>query len=360
MMSVTFLKKAFISILYFLTAIIACFFALLLVLNFINPALSQDSQTLQTNQKPGAKEILRDIVKNLKTILKESMGKDMGSNPDTDSEQTPSEPPKESAPPGDQAPQALPPGSIPPGDQAPQALPPGSIPPGDQAPQALPPGSIPPGDQAPQALPLDSIPPGDQAPQALPLDSIPPGDQAPQALPLDSIPPGDQAPQALPPQGISTEAQPVGVPQSFVEDLSELPSEWMVDIYAKIAPFIYEYGDRKDPFDDPTIQAPAEGGVVIIPKTPPEEYDLGEIKLRGIIWHTQTPKALFELPGQAGYYTLIKGDKIGKNGVIFEIREDEVVIVETSYIGRGEDKKEEIKVKLKQMDRLKIFGSSEK
>ena len=353
-----------ISALYFTTATMACLFALLVVLNFINPAVSQDNQAFLQNKKPTFKEVIGDIVKNLKTVLKDSLRKNTGSQ-DADSGQPPP-----SAPPGEQAqPQ---PESFPPGEQAqpqPESFPPGeqaqpqpeSFPPGEQAqpqPESFPPGeqaqpqpeSFPPGEQA-QPSP-ESFPPGEQA-QPQP-ESFPPGEQAAQPSP-ESFPPGEQA---LPPlEGIPTEAQPVGIPQSFTEDLSGVPSEWMLDIQSSIAPFIYEYGQQKDPFDDPLQEQSAEGGVVVIPKTPPEEYDLKEIKLRGIIWDTQTPKALFELPNTEGFYTLIKGDKIGKNGVIFEIREGEVVVVETTYVGRGKDKKEEIKIKIKKMDRLSLFGS---
>ena len=66
----------------------------------------------------------------------------------------------------------------------------------------------------------------------------------------------------------------------------------------------------------------------------------------------KNPKALFKLPNNAGYYTLIKGDKIGKNGIIFEIRESEVIIVETSYIGSGAQRKEKQIVKIKKINRL--------
>ena len=64
------------------------------------------------------------------------------------------------------------------------------------------------------------------------------------------------------------------------------------------------------------------------------------------------------MPNNAGYYTLVKGDKIGKNGVIFEIREDEVVIVETISIGVGPNEREETKIKIKKLDRLKLLETS--
>ena len=300
MMKVIF-KKIFFGVLYFTTVVTACLFALFLVLSFINPAVSQNNQidsqnnqTDQTKNKPGFKEIMGDIFKNLKTLLKESSDK----NKELTEGTQPIDTPPESQDPQD-----------PPPEQAPQDFPP------EQAPQDFPP------EQAPQDLPPEEL-----------------------ASPEDSL----------------TEAQPpMSAPSNFMEGLSGVPSDWILDIQSSIAPFIYEYGTQKDPFDDPTIKEESAGeGVIVIPKTPPEEYDLSEINLKGITWHTETPKALFELPNNAGYYTLIKGDKIGKNGVIFEIREDEVVIVETTIIGRGSDTKEEIKVKIKRLDRLNLSGSS--
>ena len=127
-----------------------------------------------------------------------------------------------------------------------------------------------------------------------------------------------------------------------------------------MAPFIYEDVKKRDPFKNPTLQVPKKGivedPVVFIPKTPPEKYSLSEIKLKGVIWGTKMPKALFELPSSSGYYTLIAGDRVGQKGVIFAIRESEVVVVETHYVGAGEEKKEKRVIKIKKMDRLGSTG----
>ena len=312
-MNFIFFKKIVISVLYFMTALTACFFSLLLVLNFLNPALSQDNSVAQKKEQQGLKEIMGDIVKNLKTIFK-------GISPDKDSDT------KETAEEGlDQ------PGVPPEGAGQPE------VPPAFDQPGVPPEGA---GQPEPQpAFDQPGVPPE--------------GAGQPEPQPAFDQP-------GVPPEGAGQPESPSAfdLQKQLTESLSDLPSDLAIEIQSKIAPFIYEYGQRKDPFEDPTIQdeISAEGeGVVIIPKTPPEEYNLSEISLKGVIWHTETPKALFELPSNAGYYTLIKGDKIGKNGVIFEIREDEVVVVETSFIGRGQNKKEEIKVKIKKMDRLNLF-----
>lgn len=144
---------------------------------------------------------------------------------------------------------------------------------------------------------------------------------------------------------------------------SDSSSMAIIEVQSYMAPFIYESTKEKDPFEDPTIKK-SEKIVVIVPRTPPEKYDLKEIKLRGLTWSaikaksfagTKTflePKALFELPNNGGFYTLRTGDRIGKQGVIFAIRESEVVVVERTYVGSGKERKEKRTIKIKKMDRL--------
>ncbi|MCY4321239.1 MAG: pilus assembly protein PilP, partial [Bdellovibrionaceae bacterium] len=195
-----------------------------------------------------------------------------------------------------------------------------------------------------------------------PVENVSPGnlqvpEGAPIPAPVENVSPGNlQVPESLPKPPAFSNSQENSL--DLNEELPDVPSQLLLEIQSSVAPFIYEYGDEKDPFDDPTIKD-SDTNVVIIPKTPPEEYELNQIKLKGIIWHTKTPKALFQLPGSAGFYTLIKGDKIGKNGVVFGIREDEVIIVETNYVGSGENRKEEITTKLIKLDRLNLLESSQ-
>ena len=133
--------------------------------------------------------------------------------------------------------------------------------------------------------------------------------------------------------------------------ISGLSSEVGLQIQSDMASFVPGTAGLESPFEDPTFKISDE---TVIPRTPAEMHDLEDIRLRGIKWSTQNPKALFELPNDEGHYTLTKGDKIGRNSVIFEIREDEVVIVETIYKGLTEDQNVERIVKIKQMDRLKL------
>ena len=132
-----------------------------------------------------------------------------------------------------------------------------------------------------------------------------------------------------------------------------------VEVESYVAPFIYDSANRRDPFEDPT-QAPEEMDidkeVVVIapPRTPPEEYELGKIKIKGLMWNTEPPKVLVELPSPGGgFYTLRKGDKIGRNGVIYDIREDELVIVESFMRGAGSDAAKVTEMQIVKIDRLR-------
>ena len=139
---------------------------------------------------------------------------------------------------------------------------------------------------------------------------------------------------------------------ALFENFEQLPSDINLKVREYLAPFIYDTVDARSPFTEPLTNTTTD--LSIFTKTPPEKYELAEIQLKGIIW-SDSPKALFELPDNQGHYNLRRGDRIGKNsGVIFEIREDQVVIVETLYVGQGEDKKERRVVKIKNMDRLRL------
>ncbi|MCY4321372.1 MAG: hypothetical protein OXC37_03070, partial [Bdellovibrionaceae bacterium] len=72
-----FLKKSFIFIFYFITAGFACFFALLFVLNFVNPALSEEGQdTSQQQEQSGFKEDIGNIWGKFKTLIQKPFNKE--------------------------------------------------------------------------------------------------------------------------------------------------------------------------------------------------------------------------------------------------------------------------------------------
>ena len=102
-----------------------------------------------------------------------------------------------------------------------------------------------------------------------------------------------------------------------------------------LVPYIYQQDNRRDPFKPFQEIGPLEGGELVGPLLPLQRYDLGEIKLVGIIWDIRNPKAMFVDPTKK-VHVLSKDDRIGRNnGYVAVIREGEVVVVETVNI-RGQ------------------------
>ena len=129
----------------------------------------------------------------------------------------------------------------------------------------------------------------------------------------------------------------------------------LLEIREFMSPYFYDPEiNSLDPFEDPTIIQNIGSSGRIVFKTPLEERDLSSIRLKGIIWDIKEPRALFQLDGENNYYTLSRGDKIGRNGVIFEIREDEVVVLEV-LIQRGVKSEESVQsIKILRLDRLNL------
>ena len=69
----SFVQNLFLYIIYFFTGLIACLFAFVLAVNFLNFALSnpQSDVTSPKKEKVTVSTIFKDIVKNLKTVMSE-------------------------------------------------------------------------------------------------------------------------------------------------------------------------------------------------------------------------------------------------------------------------------------------------
>ena len=320
--SSSFFRKILFFIIYFFTGFIACFFAFVLAVNFLNPAVSEEQvDQVSQKEKVTTKKVFKDIVKNLKQVLKESFPTDeKKESPSAEKSASPlteadiADTPKEDLDSSDSFP------------EAPENFE------GETYGNTI------------QASPKDS---------AQPVDSQ--GTVQPAVVqPIDSQ--GTAQPAVVQPIDGQGTAQPAVVQpidgQGTVQPVEE-PSEANIEVQSYMAPFIYDSIQQKDPFEDPTVDK--REGIVIIPRTPPEKYDLSEINLKGVKWDKKNPKlskALFELPSSEGFYELREGDKIGKTGVVFRVGESEVVVVETNYIGSGKNKKEKRVIKIKKMDRL--------
>lgn len=94
-------------------------------------------------------------------------------------------------------------------------------------------------------------------------------------------------------------------------------------------PFDYDPRGRKDPFAQPVLDRPVAQGATQGPLLPLQKYELGKLKLIGIIWDVKRPRAMINDP-DGKVHIVGPNTKIGvRNGYIAVIREGEIVIVET-------------------------------
>lgn len=99
--------------------------------------------------------------------------------------------------------------------------------------------------------------------------------------------------------------------------------------------FIYEDRDRRDPFM-PILQSrqsylERSGGPSGL-----LQYDLSQLSLKAIAWNSKEPKALFRDP-KSNIYMVKKKDLIGRNnGYIEDIREGEVIVIESRAVKGGQ------------------------
>lgn len=97
-----------------------------------------------------------------------------------------------------------------------------------------------------------------------------------------------------------------------------------------IDPFDYAPSGRRDPFVQPIPDKPMEQGNVAGPLLPLQKFELGQLRLVGIIWDVKRPKAMIKDPGGITH-VVGPNTKVGpRNGYIAVIREGEMVVVETN------------------------------
>ena len=200
----------------------------------------------------------------------------------------------------------------------------------------------------------------------VPKEAIPEpqGNITPEGEPLEEVPSESEPrpegitpePDAVEPPIEGTEPVFVAPPPKGQSPQEEIPiSDSLLQLKSYMEPFLYDPSSkRRNPFEDLTKKKEPTGKTGIIVTTPPERYPLTDIKLKGIIWSVPSPRALFQLPNEQEFYTLLQGERIGKYGVIKEIREDEVEIFETIVKGDGVNQLTETKKVIKRMDRLNL------
>ncbi len=100
-------------------------------------------------------------------------------------------------------------------------------------------------------------------------------------------------------------------------------------------PYVYDPAGRRDPFTPlvlvrrPVVQSDA-------PLTPLQTFEIGQLRLTGVIIGKGTPRAMVVAPDGKSYI-LQQGVLVGKNnGVVREIRRDGVFVEERYYDFSGE------------------------
>ncbi|MGI9548436.1 MAG: hypothetical protein ACR2M7_00430, partial [Bdellovibrionales bacterium] len=211
-----FIKETMAFISYLLVGMFSCLLAFFIVVQFLNPALSED-------KKSSAKKTTDVINQGPNAQQKESPA-----------EATPIEvPPKDAASTETAAPIEDPKGAAP-AEALPTKATPAEIPPTETSPKGVPPA---------EAAPVDTSPKG-----------APPAEAA---APIEA--PKDQAAQKA--------ENNLGSSQ---EEKAPQDSSMLLDIETLMPEFLYDPEDRRDPFEDPTILQNAEN-IIFVPKTPPEE-----------------------------------------------------------------------------------------
>ena len=102
---------------------------------------------------------------------------------------------------------------------------------------------------------------------------------------------------------------------------------------------------KRDPFRPFTLNTRINGR----PRehlSPLERYDLGQLRLVGIVWHVKEPRAMIEDGTGLGYIVKV-GTPIGANdGKVRAIKPNEIIIEETYVDLLGSKKRREVNIKL--------------
>jgi len=115
------------------------------------------------------------------------------------------------------------------------------------------------------------------------------------------------------------------------------------------AAYVYDPTGKPDPFR-PFILEIKGPPPVIKPLQPLQRYEISQLKLVGIIWMPETPRAMLEDATGKGFI-VSKGSLVGKNdGKVTEIFQDEVIITEKSTDILGETKIKDIKLRLHEQE----------
>jgi type IV pilus assembly protein PilP len=95
--------------------------------------------------------------------------------------------------------------------------------------------------------------------------------------------------------------------------------------------FVYDPAGRRDPFESLVALKKPTGPALDAPKTPLQGYELGQLRLIGVIIGKGQPRAMVVAPDGKSYI-LTKGVRVGKNEGIVKNITSEAVTIEEQYV----------------------------
>jgi len=108
----------------------------------------------------------------------------------------------------------------------------------------------------------------------------------------------------------------------------------------------YDPAKHRDPFQPPSVASVSEDS----PRTPLERYEVGQLKLVGVVWGDRASRAMVEDSAGLGYI-VFPGTPIGSSGgFVREIEPRRVLIEETVTNFYGEEEAREVVMELPQED----------
>jgi type IV pilus assembly protein PilP len=111
---------------------------------------------------------------------------------------------------------------------------------------------------------------------------------------------------------------------------------------------MYHYAatGKRDPFFPPFRTTESERVETDEPKTPLQRFDIGQLKLVGVIWEAEEPKALIEDSGGLGYI-VTRGTLIGSRGGVVKTIEPKRITIEeyqTDFFGKQQTQERELRL----------------
>ncbi|MFH0812816.1 MAG: pilus assembly protein PilP [Pseudomonadota bacterium] len=142
----------------------------------------------------------------------------------------------------------------------------------------------------------------------------------------------------LQPEVLTAVCEGTGLP--FVANLPTEPK--------KIAAlgYVYDPTGKPDPFKPFILEASRPKETAQKPLHPLQQYEISQLKLVGIIWQVQEPRAILEDSAGMGYI-ISRGAYVGRNeGVVSEILENELIVTEKYTNALGETNIKNIRITL--------------